>query len=88
MEDRMIGKEEFNECARQVTDAYPDFVNGLYSCAKSAGCVSLVYDFMRKNRDADTGQILEVIDDALGNPDPMKVRSSQKGVSHRSLVAA
>lgn len=84
----MISKEEFNECAQQVTDAYPDFVNGLYSLARNAGCVTLVYDFMCKNKDADTGQILAVIDDALGNPEPMKVRATPKVVEHRSLVAA
>ena len=84
----MISKEVFNARAQQVSDAYPDFVNSLYSCAKSAGCVSQVYVFMQKNKDADTGQILEVIDDALGNPEPLRVKVHQKSTARRVPVAA
>ena len=79
----MISKEEFNARAQQVSDAYPDFVNSLYSCAKSVGCVSQVYAFMQNNEDADTGQILEVIDNALGNPEPLGVRVRKNSTETR-----
>ena len=81
----MISKQEFNGRDRLVSDAYPDFVNGLYSCAKKCGCVSEVYAFMHESEDADTGQVLQVIDDSLGNPEPIRVRVGSKPICWSSL---
>ena len=69
----MINKKQFDALAENVNGAYPDFINNLYSCAKDCGCVDEVYDFMKNNPDASTGEVLEVIDNLLGNPRPMNV---------------
>ena len=78
MEDSVINKKQFDALAKNVNGAYPDFINNLYSCAKNCGCVDEVYDFMENNPVASTGEVLEVIDNILGNPDPMNVLQETK----------
>lgn len=70
----MIKKSVFDIHASQVKDAYPDFVACLYSLAASAGCIDEVYAYMTNNKSADTGDVLEFIDNALGYPEALPIR--------------
>ena len=74
----MINKKQFDALAKNVNGAYPDFINNLYSCAKNCGCVDEIYAFMKNNPVASTGEGLEVVDNHLGNPNPMYVLQETK----------